>query len=130
MNFLLKMLNFVLKMMNFVLKMMNFVLKMMIQPQSLGSILQRLRAIQEESDRSCSETDEIAIEKGASGRGWGFVGHDSGLQPHDSPRTDRAPAGFLTFFPAQFIACALAVSFQWKNPDFLLRNPDFLLKNG
>ena len=21
------------------------------------------------------------------------------------------------------------VSFQWKNPDFLLRNPDFLLKN-
>ena len=26
----------------------------------------------------------------------------------------------------------LEVSFQWKNPDFLLRNPDFLcvLKNG
>ena len=23
-----------------------------------------------------------------------------------------------------------AVSFQWKNPDFLLKNPDFLLKNG
>ena len=22
-----------------------------------------------------------------------------------------------------------AVSFQWKNPDFLLKNPDFLLKN-
>ena len=22
------------------------------------------------------------------------------------------------------------VSFQWKNPDFLIRNPDFLLKNG
>ena len=21
------------------------------------------------------------------------------------------------------------VSFQWKNPDFLLKNPDFLLKN-
>ena len=21
------------------------------------------------------------------------------------------------------------VSFQWKNPDFLLRNPDFLLRN-
>ena len=24
---------------------------------------------------------------------------------------------------------AAQVSFQWKNPDFLLRNPDFLLKN-
>ena len=23
----------------------------------------------------------------------------------------------------------LEVSFQWKNPDFLLKNPDFLLKN-
>ena len=23
----------------------------------------------------------------------------------------------------------MQVSFQWKNPDFLLRNPDFLLKN-
>ena len=22
-----------------------------------------------------------------------------------------------------------AVSFQWKNPDFLFKNPDFLLKN-
>ena len=24
---------------------------------------------------------------------------------------------------------AATVSFQWKNPDFLLKNPDFLLKN-
>ena len=24
---------------------------------------------------------------------------------------------------------ALVVSFQWKNPDFLLKNPDFPLKN-
>ena len=24
---------------------------------------------------------------------------------------------------------AAQVSFQWKNPDFLLKNPDFLLKN-
>ena len=23
----------------------------------------------------------------------------------------------------------MQVSFQWKNPDFLLKNPDFLLKN-
>ena len=23
-----------------------------------------------------------------------------------------------------------AVSFQWKNPDFLLKNPDFLMKNS
>ena len=23
----------------------------------------------------------------------------------------------------------IQVSFQWKNPDFLLKNPDFLLKN-
>ena len=22
-----------------------------------------------------------------------------------------------------------SVSFQWKNPDFLMKNPDFLLKN-
>ena len=25
--------------------------------------------------------------------------------------------------------CGDQVSFQWKNPDFLLRNPDFLLRN-
>ena len=25
--------------------------------------------------------------------------------------------------------CVQQVSFQWKNPDFLLKNPDFLLKN-
>ena len=30
----------------------------------------------------------------------------------------------------QIIAKAWVVSFQWKNPDFLLENPDFILKNG
>ena len=32
---------------------------------------------------------------------------------------------------AAAVAAELAaeVSFQWKNPDFLLKNPDFLLKN-
>ena len=35
-----------------------------------------------------------------------------------------------TFDVAVFLAGAVgAVSFQWKNPDFILKNPDFLLKN-
>ena len=34
----------------------------------------------------------------------------------------------VAFFSDWEDKCVTQVSFQWKNPDFLLKNPDFLVK--
>ena len=76
---------------------------------------------------------------------FGIVDTDqSGAIDADELRTflttnlEAASMTFAPFLASIFELTALwvpteseaQVSFQWKNPDFLLRNPDFLLRNG
>ena len=43
--------------------------------------------------------------------------------------TNWVPGGNVSVRGVATTHLAVQVSFQWKNPDFLLKNPDFLIRN-
>ena len=97
----------------------------MVAPEGLAEdvgVVEGMRLVGFQTERLDRTIDweklqEFASKKGAEKREMTFLFTNQPAEEVDYEVT-LGPAGFVQ-----------QVSFQWKNPDFLLKNPDFLLKS-